>query len=54
MISQDLKSSEETKLLSFQDKNNDVFPWQTSDLMGVSRRIIDHRLQVNPSAKPKK
>jgi hypothetical protein len=27
---------------------------QTSDLTGVSRSIIDHRLQVNPSVKPKK
>jgi hypothetical protein len=44
MIFQDLSPSEETKLLSFLDKNNDVFVWQTSDLMGVSRSIIEHRL----------
>jgi hypothetical protein len=54
MISQDLSPSEETKQLSFQDKNNDVFSWQTSVLMGVSRSIIEHKLWVNPSAKPKK
>jgi hypothetical protein len=54
MISQDISPSKETKLLSFLDKNNDVFAWQTSDLMGVSRSIIEHRLQVNPSTKPKK
>jgi hypothetical protein len=45
---------EQTKLLSFLDKNNDVFSWSTSDLEGVSRDVIEHRLQVSPSAKPKK
>jgi hypothetical protein len=54
MISQDLTSREETKLLSFLDKNNDVFAWRTSDLMGVSRAIIEHKLQVNPTARPRK
>jgi hypothetical protein len=44
MISQDLWPSEVTKLLSFLDKNSDVFAWKTSDLMGVSRSIIEHRL----------
>jgi hypothetical protein len=28
--------------------------WSTSDLVGVSRDVIEHRLQVNPSAKPRK
>jgi hypothetical protein len=54
MISQDLTSNEENELLSFLDKNNDVFAWQTFDLMGVSRDIIEHKLQVNPSVKPRK
>jgi hypothetical protein len=44
MISQDLVSSEETELLSFLDKNSDVFTWKTSNLMGVSRDIIEHKL----------
>jgi hypothetical protein len=54
MISQDLTSSEEEELLSFLDKNSDVFTWRTSDLTGVSRDIIEHKLEVNPSAKPRK
>jgi hypothetical protein len=54
MISQDLTSREETELLSFLDKNSDVFTWKTSELTGVIRDIIEHKLQVNPSAKPKK
>jgi hypothetical protein len=41
-------------LLQFLDKNSDVFPWYTSDLIGVSREVIEHKLQVNPNTKPKK
>jgi hypothetical protein len=44
MISQDLSASEEVELLSFLDKNNNVFTWQTSDLTGVSRDIVQHKL----------
>jgi hypothetical protein len=54
MISQDLSASEEAELLSFLYKNSDVFAWQTSDLMGVSRYIIEYILQVNRSARPRK
>jgi hypothetical protein len=36
------------------DKKNDVFAWSTFDLVGVSRDVIEHRLQVSPSAKHKK
>jgi hypothetical protein len=45
---------EKTKLLSFLDKNNYVFAWSTFDLVGVSRDVIEHWLQVGPSARPKK
>jgi hypothetical protein len=31
-----------------------VFTWRTSDLTRVSRDIIEHNLQVNPSARPRK
>jgi hypothetical protein len=31
-----------------------VFTWATSDLIGVSREVIEHKLQVNPNVKPKK
>jgi hypothetical protein len=31
-----------------------VFTWKTSNLMGVSRDIVEHKLHVNPSAKPRK
>jgi hypothetical protein len=54
MISQDLSSNEEAKVLSFLDRNSNVFAWQTSDLIGVSRDIIEHKIQVNPTARPRK
>jgi hypothetical protein len=40
--------------LAFLDKNSDIFTWSTSDLVGVSRDIIEHRLQVNQNVNPKK
>jgi hypothetical protein len=36
------------------DKNSDVFYWSTFDVVGVSREIIERKLQVNPHMKPKK
>jgi hypothetical protein len=45
---------EHEELLAFLDKNSDTFPWSTSDLVGVSRDIIKHKLQVNPNVKPRK
>jgi hypothetical protein len=45
---------EQAELLTFLDKNSDVFTWSTSDLVEVSRDVIEHRLQFNPSAKPMK
>jgi hypothetical protein len=45
---------EEAELSTFIDKNNDVFAWSTSDLFGVSRDIIEHRLQVNSATNPRK
>jgi hypothetical protein len=45
---------EQTKLLRLLNQNSDVFAWSTSDLVGVSRDVIEHRLQVSPNARPKK
>jgi hypothetical protein len=44
MISQDLSSNKEAELLSFLDRNNDAFAWQTFNLTGVSRDIIEYKL----------
>jgi hypothetical protein len=49
-----MSTEEQVELLHFLDKNNDVFAWSTSDLVGVSREVIENKLQVNPHVKPKK
>jgi hypothetical protein len=53
-IEAEMSPKEQAKLLQFQDKNNDVFAWSTSDLIGVCKKVIEHKLQVNPNAKPRK
>jgi hypothetical protein len=45
---------EHVELLAFLEENINVFTWSTSDLIGVSMDIIEHRLQVNPTTKPRK
>jgi hypothetical protein len=50
----EISPQEQAKLLQFLDKNSDVFAWSTSDLIGVRREVIEHKLQVNPNSKPKK
>jgi hypothetical protein len=54
IISEDLTSHEEEKLLCCLAKNKDVFAWSALDLVGVSRSIIEHGLGVDPSVRPKK
>jgi hypothetical protein len=50
-LGKDLSPKEEAEILTFIDKNIDVFLWSTSDLIGVIRDIIEHKLQVNPATK---
>ena len=53
-INATLEPEEEKELLEFVRKNQDVFAWSANDLRGVSRDIIEHRLDINPNIKPKK
>jgi hypothetical protein len=53
-IGTEASQEEQAKLLGFLDKNSDVFAWSTFDLVGVSRDIIEHQLQVSLSARSKK
>jgi hypothetical protein len=53
-IGAEASQQEQAKLLAFLDKNSDVFTWSTSNLVGVSRDDIEHRLQVSPNARPLK
>jgi hypothetical protein len=54
VISEDLTSRYEEKLISCHSRNKDVFAWSTLDLVGVSRTIIEHGLGIDPSVRPKK
>jgi hypothetical protein len=49
-----MSPEEQVELLQFLDKNSDVFAWSTSDLIRVSREVIEHKLHVNRNAKSKK
>jgi hypothetical protein len=53
-IGAEMNPEEQAELLRFLDKNINVFAWSASDLVGVSRGVIEYKLQVNPHAKPKK
>jgi hypothetical protein len=52
IISQELTSNEETELLSFLDKNSDVFVWKTFDLMGVRRDILEQSYRSTHTQDP--
>jgi hypothetical protein len=54
IISEDLISQDEEKLISCLSRNKDVFAWSALDLVGVSRTIIEYSLGIDPSVRPKK
>jgi hypothetical protein len=54
VISEDLTSQDEEKLISCLFRNKDVFAWSTLDLIGVSRTVIEHSLGIDPLVRPKK
>nr|AAP52180.2 retrotransposon protein, putative, unclassified [Oryza sativa Japonica Group] len=45
-------ANEESALVSFMRANSDVFVWKPSDMPGVPREVIEHRLAVRPDARP--
>jgi hypothetical protein len=53
-IGTETSQQDQADLLSFLDKNNDAFVWSTYNLVGASRHVKEHWLQVRPNAKPKK
>jgi hypothetical protein len=54
VISEDLASRDEEKLISYLSRNKDVFAWSALDLVEVSRSIIEHGLGIDPSVRPRK
>jgi hypothetical protein len=53
-ISATLDPKEEQSLLEFLNKNQDVFAWSACDLHGVSRDIIEHRIDIDLKIKSKR
>jgi hypothetical protein len=49
-----LSADEEANLVQFLQKNKDVFAWSAKDLTGVDRNFIEHKLNIDPSVKPRK
>ena len=41
-----------TRLVQFLKKNLDVFAWSQEDMPGISPKVIQHRLNVDPDKKP--
>ena len=41
-----------TKLIEFLKENLDVFAWSHEDMPGISPKIIQNKLNVNPERKP--
>ena len=39
-------------MISFLRANQDVFTWKHEDMPEIDRKIIQHRLNVNPECKP--
>jgi hypothetical protein len=39
-------------LITFLWENLDVFVWQISDMPGISREVIEHKLGIDPTFKP--
>jgi hypothetical protein len=54
VISEDLTSQDEEKLISCLSRNKDIFAWSALDLVGVSRTVIEQSLGIDPSVRPKK
>jgi hypothetical protein len=53
-IGSELSQEEEENLINFLRSNNDVFAWSSNDLVGINRDIIEHKLDIDPSFRPKK
>jgi hypothetical protein len=49
-----LSQEEEIRLIEFLRSNKDVFAWTSNDLGGVSRDIIEHKLDINQNFRLKK
>ena len=54
IIGKGLDEAEEARIIQFLQNNQDVFAWSSADLRGVSRDVMEHSLNIDPKAEPKK
>jgi hypothetical protein len=54
MIGAGLDPKYEDALVSFLQANRDIFAWKPADMPGVPRNLIEHSLNVDPKATPKR
>ena len=47
-----LPTPEKEKMISFLRANQDVFAWKHEDMPRIDRKIILHRVNINPECKP--
>ena len=47
-----LSSKMRIRLVQFLKENVDVFAWSHEDMPGISTKVIQHRLNVDPEKKP--
>jgi len=40
------------KIMEFLKQNLDVFVWTHDDMPGIDNKVIEHKLNVNPTRKP--
>jgi hypothetical protein len=53
-LSTEMSLQEQVELLQFLNKNSDVFVWSTSDLVGVSKEVIELKQHINLNVRPRK
>ena len=47
-----LPTLKKEKMVSFLRVNQDVFAWKHKDMLKIDKKIIQHRLNVNPKCNP--
>jgi hypothetical protein len=53
-VGNNLDPKYELALIKFLHDNRDIFAWKPADMPRVPRELIDHKLHLDPKAKPVK
>ena len=40
------------KIVEFLKQNMDIFAWTYEDMLGIDNKVIEHKLNVDPTRKP--